>query len=293
MRGAYFMKPPTTVRNFLRNLKYGIRGLLGVAGVFGRMNPPLLMVGSPNSGTTVLAETLGRHPDLYDRSEAGLLWDSRFHHQDETARRTPDEVTLWRRIRLRGNFSFYQWRTPAKRVLNKHPRNSLRIPYMREIFPQARILHIIRDGRAAVRSNLESFRNSSRRRKLPFGGFTRPDDWKDWQDRKPVERFAHMWNENVLTASREGNQLGEDYREILYENLEQNGTGIIQQTWEWLELEVPTNSSEKIPNFENYNHKWKQELSLEDVRTIERVAREGLEKFGYLPSHWNEKESIQ
>jgi hypothetical protein len=38
----------------------------------------------------------------------------------------------------------------------------------------------------------------------------------------------------------------------------------------------------RLPVFRDQNHKWKEKLDPGQVETIRRVAREGLEYFGYL-----------
>lgn len=266
----------------LRYQLYLLRGGLGSCGVFGTLQPPLLVVGSPNSGTRILAQAIATHPEIVDHSEARVLWDKDFHHRNNDTYRSAQDVRRSDVRRLRGNFCYYQWVSGKSRVMNRHPENSLRIHFMKTIFPEAKLVHIVRDGRAAVCSNYRSAQRNANRRRYPFGGYIRPPGWRDWLDRPVLEQLAYMWNTAALYASREGRTYGDDYLEIRYEALPASAPVIITSVWGMLGLTASDALLDQIPTFENRNDKWKQTLSKEEVGTIERLAREGLEHFGYV-----------
>src|ERR1044071_4393077 len=190
------------LRTAFRYRVYQARGALGALGVFGKLNPPILLVGSPNSGTQVLGRAIAMHPAIGNRSEARLLWDKDFHKRDNDTLKTADDVRPEDRRRLRGTFCYYQWHSGRPIVLNRHPENSLRIHFMKRIFPEAKLIHIVRDGRAAVCSNYRSAKRKTERRENPFGAYLRPAGWRGYLDRPVLEQLAYMWNEPATAAPR-------------------------------------------------------------------------------------------
>ena len=269
-------------RGFLRNANHELRGLLGSLGLFGKLHPPILCVGSPNSGTTILGDAFGSHPDVENRSEARVLWNPRFHVDDEGTFRAAEDASARDVRRLRGNFAWYQRVTGAKVVLNKHPENTLRIHYLMRIFPEALLIHIVRDGRAAVCSNFKSASRKPERAK-PFGGYIRPRGWEQQLDRPLLEQLAYMWNDSVVYASTEGPRYGDRFIEVRYEDLPEGMPGLAERVWRWAGLDVTPEDLARLPKIENRNDKWRTTFSPEQVETVQTVAREGLERFGYLP----------
>jgi hypothetical protein len=272
-----------TLMQVIRRRNRSLRGWLGSVGLFGPLRPPLLVVGSPNSGTQVLAEAIRAHPAIADRSELRMLWDEDFHTRRNDTRRTAADVRPADRRRLRGNFAWYQRVTGAQVLMNRHPENSLRIPFMRGIFPDAKLVHIVRDGRAAVCSNYTSAQRKEERRIHPFGGYARPPGWREWLDRPLLEQLSYMWSSAVLHATREGAALGDDFLEVRYEDLPTRSRELIARIWELVGLEVHEEYLERLPVFEDRNYKWRKTLTPAEVATIEDVAGEALRHFGYLP----------
>lgn len=270
------------LRTTFRYQVYQARGLLGHLGAFGKLNPPILLVGSPNSGTQILGRAISMHPAIGNRSEARLLWDKDFHKKDNDTLKTAGDVRRADRIRLSGNFCYYQWRSGKPIVLNRHPENSLRIHFMKRIFPAAKIIHIVRDGRAAVCSNYRSAKRKKDRQTNPFGSYLRPAGWRGYLDRPVLEQLAYMWNEAALYASREGKKYGGDFLEVFYEELPLRSEEILSRIWKWVGLDVTDELLAGLPRFEDRNHKWREELTDEELRVVEGIAREGLIHFGYL-----------
>ncbi len=260
---------------------YLMRGWLGSLGLFGNLATPLLVVGSPNSGTRALAEAISAHPAITDRSEARLLWDKDFHAKRNDTFKTADAVRAKDRVRLRGNFCYYQWADKKPMVMNRHPENSVRIHFMKEIFPEAKLVHIVRDGHATICSNYTSAIKKEDRRIHPFGGYIRPQGWREWVDRPVLEQLSYMWNTASLYASQEGAKYGDDFLEVKYEDLPDNSMSIIPKIWALLGLESSDEILSNMPVFENRNDKWRKVFSDEQVETIETIARPAFKHFGY------------
>lgn len=109
-------------------------------------NAFVFIVGSPRSGTTILGEILDRHNRISQWYEPYFVWDHYFrnHANDE---RSDQEATPRVINQIRRDFSRYLKNSGSAIVVDKSPRNSLKIPFIRKIFPEARFIHILRDGR--------------------------------------------------------------------------------------------------------------------------------------------------
>lgn len=123
---------------------------------------PVFIIGAVRSGTTSVYRLLGVHPGLSLLGrEAHDCW-RRYHHPRRCDWRS--DVVRASDVQ-RGEHSFVRrWfyvRLGEGRLLEKTPENSLRIPYLLELFPDAHIIWIKRDPRAVFNSMLNGWRDSS------------------------------------------------------------------------------------------------------------------------------------
>jgi len=113
---------------------------------------PIIIVGAGRSGTKLLRGILGSHPKLISFPyEINYIW----RHGNvgwptdellpEHAR--PEIVQYIRRC-----FQRYRSSRNALRVVEKTCANSLRVEFVKSVFPESFIIHIIRDGRAVAES---------------------------------------------------------------------------------------------------------------------------------------------
>lgn len=106
------------------------------------------LVGAGRSGTTLLAEDiLAQHPRIGYWSEPNHVWNYGNLYSENDVRNASDatdEVKEHIRSAFRSQWE-KQGRPPV--LLEKTPANCLRIPFIREIFPQAKMIHLVRDGR--------------------------------------------------------------------------------------------------------------------------------------------------
>lgn len=113
--------------------------------------PVLFVVGPPRSGTTILGEVLDHHPRLTHWYEPYFVWDRRF-------RNAPDDVRTAKDARpeviaeVQSAFAGFRRAMKADFVVDKSPRNSLRLPFIHAAFPHAKFLFILRDARETVLS---------------------------------------------------------------------------------------------------------------------------------------------
>lgn len=109
----------------------------------------VFLLGAARSGTTMLGELLATHPSISYTGETNFVWryGAEFQSSDCRVRATERErryIRLWYQ-----RFGFTEGKTI---VLDKTPQNCLRVPFIMDVFPGARIIHIVRDGRAVALS---------------------------------------------------------------------------------------------------------------------------------------------
>lgn len=108
----------------------------------------VLLIGAARSGTTLLAEQiLAHHPQVAYWSEPDHVWNYRNLYRRNDSRDASEATEEVRRY-IRSSFES-QWRKQGRKpvLLEKTPANCLRIPFIREIFPEAKMIHLVRDGR--------------------------------------------------------------------------------------------------------------------------------------------------
>lgn len=185
-----------------------------------------IVVGSPRSGTTLLRFMLDSHPELAVPPETGFLklglkirgtgdklrenffraivnypknapsWPD-FEITEEAFRAALAQITPFTVAEgFRAFYRMYAARFGKPRWGDKTPHYCFELDTIRRVLPEARFIHIIRDGRDAA---------------LSLRGMWFSPGWR-------IETQASYWLKSVLAARRAG--LGRpDYVEVRYENL--------------------------------------------------------------------------
>jgi hypothetical protein len=212
---------PHGVHDFFRSPQRTVRSLAWRAlHPNARLTEPVFLVGSPRSGMKLAAQLLAAHPDVVTWLDSGRLWDPRDYHDAETEHHWPAERATTAEIRRLHRFcEWYRRSRGGGRFVNEHPRNAVRIAYLRRVFPDARFVHVIRDGRAVVGSMVSQIRSRARRQDRPLGGFCRPPGWRSLVRDDLVEQTALVWQALVRHVREQAASLGAAYREVRFEAL--------------------------------------------------------------------------
>jgi hypothetical protein len=182
---------------------------------------PVFVLGCPRSGTSLLLRLLGRHPQLRTLGGEGhVLWNT-FQHPRlkgwSSDRARAEDVTAAERRFLYGAIDALAGRG---RFLEKTPKNMLRIPYLDELFPDARFVLLKRDGRAVVNSLIEGWEvRQSPVYRLPeplelaeyrgrLWSFVLPPGWRDWATTSIAEVAAFQYASSYDIALPDAAALG-------------------------------------------------------------------------------------
>lgn len=166
---------------------------------------PVFVVGSPRSGTTFLAGAIGAAPGFADLTEVGPLKAAipKLTESDddvevgEAIRRILERVRRLARIR-------------SLRAVEQTPEMAFLVPAALTAYPQARVIHIVRDGRDVVTSLLErgwlsSTRTGGDDAGLAYGAHRRfwvdPAQAGDFERASDARRAAWAWRTYVAAAS--------------------------------------------------------------------------------------------
>jgi hypothetical protein len=148
-------------RDYLNRAALRLRQFAHLPGLWlgGRVRRPVFIIGAPRSGTSILYRILRAHPDLaHWPGEAHEVWEAEHHpaligwtsNALSAADASPEIAERIRR-------SFYLV-VGHRRLIDKTPRNSLRVPFIDEIFPDAGYVFLTRDGRENVNSLINAWR---------------------------------------------------------------------------------------------------------------------------------------
>jgi hypothetical protein len=218
----------------------------------GRVERPIFVVGAPRSGTHMLFLILrtSRALEHWRPTEAHEVWEYDYHPAFrgwESNVLDATDVVPAAADRIRRRFFLITGR--RHRLLDKTPRNSLRIPFVDAIFPDARYIYLRREGRDNVNSLINAWRsNRYRTYKLPEPHSIPGTDarwWKfvlypGWREDTagPLEAVcARQWiacTERLLDAAE---TIGSHrWSEVDHDSLVDDPVGEVGRLMAWLEL---------------------------------------------------------
>jgi Sulfotransferase domain len=144
----------------------------------------VFVLGSPRSGTTFLGHAIGSLPEFVDLGEVaplkGAVPELAGLPAAEAAARIRRMLALTRRLGLVG----------SRRAVEQTPEIAFVVDAVALAFPQARLVHIVRDGRDVVCSLLERGWLSAGRRGEDDAGLPYGAQPRFWVERERREEFA-------------------------------------------------------------------------------------------------------
>lgn len=285
-------------------IRFRERRFLEVCEFLGRSAPstyapmlerPVFLIGVPRSGTSLLLHMLINHPDITGfNHEANHLWhphvypwreraasqaiapyeqDPRAFTKQSLALTTYNDIEL-----LKATFGAAQYLTEAKVVLNKSAMLCFMLPNLVTWFPDAKFIHLVRDGRAVAFSRATKEHAKMRQYAETYieRGF-----WRDFSEL--LGDVAAAWTESLFEVQRNDQEMGlTDNNRMLtlkYEDLCAEPEGIIRALFRFIELDPDV----KLPPFEttNQNQKYLQALDANQRSQIYALTKKQLDVFGY------------
>jgi hypothetical protein len=278
------------------------------------MNPYLFIVGCPRSGTTLLRRMIDAHQQIaitrethwiakrFERRQgvtpdglvtpellSWLLSDEKFTRmgigQDELEGLVASEEPVSYSTFVTGVFDLYGKGQGKRLVGDKTPGYVRRIPTLHALWPEARFVHLIRDGRDVSLSAI----NWSRAYKLARRYSTWTED--------PTTTAAVWWEWHVRLGREDGGSLAPKlYHEVRYEELVSRPAKTCETLCDFLDIpydEGIFRFHERLPDPRFYvKHKkwrpiftglrdWRTQMPAQDLERFEAAAGELLEELGY------------
>ena len=179
-----------------------------------RFDRPVIILSSPRSGSTLLFETLLRAPSLYTvggESHVQIEGIPALHPSARDfasnaldANAATTELITHLRERFDTALRDRDGQRPPPgpiRFLEKTPKNALRIPFLRKVFPDAHFVYLYRDPRDVLSSMIEAWASGSYRTYPQLPGWTGPawslllvPGWQDLRGRPLHEIVARQWD---------------------------------------------------------------------------------------------------
>jgi hypothetical protein len=164
-----------------------------------------------------------------------------------------------------------------------------RIRFLDSIFPDARFVHVVRDGRAAVHSvlNVDFWREK--------GGFEQPfwtgglsqEDLRLWQanSKEPGVLAALQWKRILEVARLESASIEPiRYQEIRYEDFVESPHASLSKLYEFCDLDDSPASHKSLedgPGLRNFNDRYRADFSDSYLEKLSDLMQPMLREFGY------------
>ena len=166
------------------------------------------------------------------------------------------------------------------------------MPVMARLFPQARCIHLVRDGRDVAFSPFLA-------PKAPFWRkiYFNDDRIYSWRGHAMTQRAyrdhghlfnAARWVNSVTLGRAHGAMLGERYLEVRYEALVAEPAGELARVAEFLGIEGPRAAHETMDVYATSVGKWRERPARE-IAEIRAIMEPTLGAFGY---DWNDDASL-
>ncbi len=263
---------------------------------------PVFIVGMNGSGTTMLLDCLNNHPMLYGfRGETRIipyfisktpaygdltndnnflkLWNDFRNDPIFVACNNgvaPDLPINWRNKErtigaiIDGVFQFFASQDNKQRWCEKTPMSALHMTKIANVYPQAKFIHMIRDGRDCAVSFNRRWGYSSK-------------------------RTICRWKEVISKAQQQAKSLSSHYLEVRYEDLTSKPELWMQRICNFLDVEYnekvlylsrnQAHSGSKQKRITENKSRWKSYYSDNTLVHLEKIAGKRLHSLGYTTSN--------
>jgi len=306
--------------------------------------PPFFIVGHGRSGTTWLELTLNSHPEVACKG-SGMFFgrDMPLYEGQATlpaALEGTEDLKIWhdmrpnywskrpfdedlpRLVKAIADYTMGAELAASGKKLagDRTPHHVSYLEELHALYPEAKVIHIIRDGRDVAISNVHAIWQNARDRGGPVDLEPEVQEKRDayLADREGfvergesiftdyrIEQLAESWRDVVSKGRTDGERLfGNNYYEIRYEDLLDNSTAELERLFAFLGVDhgpeiaarvAEENSFERVtgrkPGEEDPAHfnrkgvagEWREVFTGRDRRVFEEKAGGLLAELGYEP----------
>ncbi len=279
----------------------------------------VFIIGAGRSGTKFLRDILGKSDDVsivpYD---VGYVWrygNENSTHDELTSNMINDKIRHYIQSTLPTLCASSDNRSSPKMMIEKSVPNALRVEFVHALFPDAKFIHLIRDGRAVTESSIRLWQSPSEKgyllkklRYFPWKNY-RYAFWyvsnmilgkisgrgqKSWGPRylgidEDIDTLplsvvcARQWRKCVEAANKQLAKLdGSSVLEVRYEELMQD-ENVLLSVCEFLGI---NDKKSVLSHFrasvnQSNTEKWRGNLSTDTLKLILEETRLTNEKLGY------------
>jgi len=274
---SYFLTKPHRIENLAKLLSYFTP----------KANPDkwVFIVGSYNSGTTLLETLLETHPDISGIKEGvfrtnqlitpeELGWTRMWYKVTKEVRLTEENNKIDVNKVIKDWSLFLDLRKPI--FVEKSIVNSARMLWLQNNFKNAHFIHIIRNGYAVAEGI---------RRKAPLSKY---GICKNFAPTYPISICAKQWVVNNKIIDKDSKKI-KKFKRVFYEDLCESPVKIIQEILDFINVKKVINwNIDKVWKIQEKNSKVKnmnaisfKNLSKQDIYDIEKVAYRMLQSYNY------------
>ncbi|MFB6249684.1 MAG: sulfotransferase [Salinibacter sp.] len=237
--------------------------------------PPLFR--GPHDGSLGL-------PSTFETHEGHSIWHRALPDADNhraTERAAPPGVRAY----LRTVVDWHRRYHGRPRFVWKTPRNAFRLRFLHALFPEAYVVHLVRDGRAVAASILKRRRHDLGDRHKWWGA--RPPGWREIRSLPPVQQAAWMWTESLKHIRTDAPVFPTDHvLELQYETLTSEPESELRRLFAFAGLDpaafFTAENRRQMRQLHPPRHTWRSRLSDEQKTLLEDTLREDLRRYGYI-----------
>lgn len=261
-----------------------------------------LIIGSFKSGTTWLQKLFNAHPAICSQGEA-WFFDNLYAYINLAIEKYSEEkmpeINQLAESQINNIFKYtmYEYianwpgQNEARCIVEKTPNNSFKLPLIKDILPEVKVIHITRDGRDVVTSSwFHQFRN-------------KPDWFMEYEN--DFTSFVKYWTREIWMKANKKcldfkADFPQDYISVKYEDLVDTPEKTLSQLITKMGIEPIRNcldsaSFEKLSNGRKSGEEdkgsffrkgiagdWKNHFKEQDINAFDKIAGRMMKRLGYL-----------
>lgn len=120
---------------------------------------PIIIIGAPRSGTSFLSRIFSAHPEVETLVEPRLVW--KYGNDAKSDMLSVLDVRPEVKQYIQEYFTEWLQKSGKSFLVEKTPSNALRMGFVHEVFPEAKFVHILRDGKNSALSIRQFWQEAS------------------------------------------------------------------------------------------------------------------------------------